>query len=77
MMAPSHSSPEQVGKTIEQIIFLIDTVDNKVLLAYHEWLSRAVREHSHSGAYDAQFALLTHLFALKILLQNERRKRSS
>jgi hypothetical protein len=42
-MAPSHSTPESVSKTIQHIVFLIDTIDNKALLAYHNYVSREIR----------------------------------
>ncbi len=73
-MAPSHSKPEQVQTTINQMIFLLDTIDNKVLLAYHDYVASKVRDHSYSGVHDEQYAILAHIIALKIVLQNGRRQ---
>lgn len=74
-MAPSQSNPEQVSKVIHQIVFLLDTIDNKVLIAYHDFIAAKVRSHAYTGMYDDEYALLQHIFGLKIVLQNRRRER--
>lgn len=74
-MAPSHSTPAQVSKTIEHIIFLLDTIDNKVLAAYHDYVARKVRDNNYDGSLNNQYALLHHIYALKVVLQSERRNR--
>ncbi len=76
-MSPSHSTPNQVSKTIEQIIFLIDTIDNKVLLAYHDYVAKQVRKPGYDYTLNNQYALLHHIYALKIVLQSERRNRAN
>lgn len=73
-MAPSHSTPEQVSKTIQQIIFLIDTIDNKALLAYHEYVARNIRARTSVSELDVEYDLLAHIFAFKVVLQNRRRE---
>lgn len=73
-MAPSQSTPQQVSNVMKQIIMLIDSVDNKVLLAYYDMIAKKVREHTYSGVFDTEYGIITHLFALKVIIQNERRK---
>ena len=73
VMAPSHSKPEQVSAVMKQIIVLLDSIDNKVLIAYYEWLGAQVRKKGYMGEYDIEYALLTPLFAWKVVQQNARR----
>lgn len=72
-MAPSHSTPQQVSQTMKQVITLIDSIDNKVLLAYYEYLGAQMRRSGYRGEYDVEYAMLTPLFALKVVQQNARR----
>lgn len=72
-MAPSHSKPEQVAQTMKQIIALLDSVDNKVLIAYYEYLGAQMRRRGYLGEYDVEYSLLTPLFAWKVIQQRSRK----
>lgn len=71
-MAPSHSTPEQCHKTVNHIITLMDSFDNKSLLAYRDYVARSVTQHGYDGSLDNEYALLNHLIALKVTLQHQR-----
>lgn len=71
-MAPSHSTPDKCKKTINQIVALIDTFDNKALLAYHDYLARMVTKDGITSEYRVHHTIVCQLMALKIQLQYER-----
>lgn len=71
-MPPSHSTPEKCQKTLHQIITLMDSFDNKCLLAYRDYVARTVAQNGYDGVLDNEYALLNHLIALKVTLQNAR-----
>jgi hypothetical protein len=75
-MAPSHSTPQQVSKTIDHIITLLDSIDNKVLAAYHDYVAMQVRKKDYDYSLNNQYALLHHIYAIKVVLQTERRDRA-
>lgn len=75
-MAPSHSTPDSVSKTIQQITVLLNSIDNKVLLAYHEYLARVVTREGHSTEEGVHYASVCHLMALKVVQQVERNTRN-
>lgn len=71
-MAPSHSTPAHCSKTLYQIITLMDSFDNKSLIAYRDYVARSVAQHGYDGSLDNEYALLNHLIALKVTLQHQR-----
>lgn len=71
-MAPSHSTPQQCAKTINQIIALIKSFDNNVLLTYHDHLARRITQKGVTAEERQQHAIVCQLMALKIQLQYER-----
>lgn len=75
-MAPSHSTPQAVAKTIKQIMTLVDSIDNKSMLAYHKYILRSIiaKDTAYDGEYDSELALLDHMLGVKVTLQSERRK---
>ena len=68
-MAPSHSTPEQCAKIIRDILYLVDSIDNKVLVAYHDYLARKVTYEGQSSEELQQHSVVCTLMALKIQRQ--------
>lgn len=71
-MAPSHSNPKQCAATVNQIVALLQSFDNKVLIAYHAMLARQVSVEGVTSEQREMYLIVCQLMALKIQLQNER-----